>query len=788
MDLRFSGRLYIRILDAQELPPGCLARNATLDPYVRIDVDEILFASTTVYPKTLNAHWNESFEESVIEGEILGLTVFHSSLIPPDPFIAHATISLAELSTNIDETRDVWCDLEPSGKIHFTIEFIPEDEATTIKRMSRVFVPIKSEVLRDHKRLAVRRKVHQVNSHKFMAVFFKQFTYCAHCKDFMWGLVNKQGYQCQVCHMAVHKKCHHLVLTPCNKATLEPNSPLDEMKDLRFSINIPHRFVSSTSKKPSFCTHCGSLIWGLARQARLCSACGITVHKRCEDHVPHSCGLDHKKMSDALALIAKSGAKLPTKSQKSSTLGRSKHRTQISYDSTRSRDRELMSSADRVMLTRTHTPPQSFDKGFEFGSPVRLPPRPNVYPPIFKSLDAPHSPPRSKPARPAPPSPKCTEDLHGFSVAARGKRSLSRSTGNIRDEDSNGDLPPRPPPPFNKDSFPKLKVVPPPRPLTSPLNKSLGFTKFNDATSIVKSPPSPSRNSLNLKKCTLEDFKLLTLLGKGNFGKVILAKERKSNNVVAIKVIRKDMTVANDDVVCAFIERNVLAKTHLHPFLTKMYCSFQTEDRLYYVMEFVNGGDLLYHMQEKRKFGETMTKFYSAETIDAVLYLHSKEIIYRDLKLDNILLDSKGHVKIADFGMCKMGISGSKLADTFCGTPDYIAPEILKEEPYGKSVDFWSFGVLMYEMLTGQPPFEGNTEQDLFNAILEDEVVVPPYISREATNIVRGLLTKSPRRRLGCHSGTGERAIRNHAFFTVINWSQLRKKELIPPFVPKVVI
>jgi len=204
-------------------------------------------------------------------------------------------------------------------------------------------------------------------------------------------------------------------------------------------------------------------------------------------------------------------------------------------------------------------------------------------------------------------------------------------------------------------------------------------------------------------------------------------------------------------------------------------------------MEYVNGGDLMFQIQRARKFEEPRSRFYSAEVTCALQFLHRHNVIYRDLKLDNILLDSEGHCRLADFGMCKEGITKEKLTSTFCGTPDYIAPEILQEMEYGISVDWWALGVLMYEMMAGQPPFEAENEDDLFEAILHDDVLYPVWLSREAVSILKAFMTKNPLRRLGCVESQGsEDAIRAHPFFRDIDWTALEARKVKPPFKPRI--
>lgn len=193
----------------------------------------------------------------------------------------------------------------------------------------------------------------------------------------------------------------------------------------------------------------------------------------------------------------------------------------------------------------------------------------------------------------------------------------------------------------------------------------------------------------------------------------------------------------------------------------------------------------MFHIQTIGKFDEPRARFYAAEILCGLEFLHNRGIIYRDLKLDNVLLDAEGHVKLADFGMCKEGILESKKATTFCGTPDYIAPEILKGWRYDSAADWWSFGVLLYEMLIGQSPFAGEDEEDLFDSICRDKVHFPKWISSSAEDCLSQLFERTPVERLGYKSG-GNPNIRGHKFFDRIDWTKLEKRNVEPPFKPSV--
>lgn len=198
-------------------------------------------------------------------------------------------------------------------------------------------------------------------------------------------------------------------------------------------------------------------------------------------------------------------------------------------------------------------------------------------------------------------------------------------------------------------------------------------------------------------------------------------------------------------------------------------------------MEYLNGGDLMFHIQSCHKFDLPRATFYAAEIICGLQFLHSKGIIYRDLKLDNVLLDNEGHIKIADFGMCKENMFGDAKTSTFCGTPDYIAPEILLGQKYNTSVDWWSFGVLLYEMLIGQSPFHGQDEEELFQSIRMDNPFYPRWLDKDAKDILLKLFVREPERRLGARGN-----IRQHAFFQEINWEALEERRMEPPFKPRV--
>uniref|UniRef100_A0A8C9SPQ3 Protein kinase C n=1 Tax=Scleropages formosus TaxID=113540 RepID=A0A8C9SPQ3_SCLFO len=478
-------------------------------------------------------------------------------------------------------------------------------------------------------------KVHEVKCHEFTATFFPQPTFCSVCKEFVWGL-NKQGYQCRQCNAAIHKKCIDKVIAKCTGSAV--NSKETMIHKERFKIDMPHRFKVYSYKSPTFCEHCGTLLWGLARQGLKCEECCMNIHHKCQMKVANLCGVNQKLMAEALAMIEST--------------------QQVSY-----------------ILT-----------------------------------------------------------LNGFS-----KNVLLHSLV----YDANDKI--------------LLKLC------------------FNNSVSVSRVLEKKKSD-----KCMQCPENALKPLGSLLF-QVFLAELKSTNQFFAVKALKKDVVLMNDDVECTMVERRVLSLAWEHPYLTHLYCTFQTKENLFFVMEYLNGGDLMFHIQSCHKFSLARATFYAAEIVCALQFLHLKGIIYRDLKLDNVLLDSDGHIKIADFGMCKENMLGDARASTFCGTPDYIAPEILLGQKYGCSVDWWSFGVLLYEMLIGQSPFHGHDEEQLFQSIRTDNPFYPRWLSRDAHDILVKLFVREPEQRLGVKGN-----VRQHRFFMAVDWTALENRQVQPPFRPTV--
>jgi len=282
------------------------------------------------------------------------------------------------------------------------------------------------------------------------------------------------------------------------------------------------------------------------------------------------------------------------------------------------------------------------------------------------------------------------------------------------------------------------------------------------------------------------DFEFLRVLGRGSFGKVLLARRYVDSALYAVKVLEKRTVVRRNETHHIMAERNVLRNNQHHPFLVSLHSSFQTQEKLYFVLDYVNGGELFFHLQRERHFSEARARFYSAEMASALGYLHSVGVVYRDLKPENILLDAEGHLVLTDFGLCKEGLLGDETTATFCGTPEYLAPEVIRKEAYGRSVDWWCLGAVLYEMLYGLPPFYSRDVSVMYDSILHKPLSFRDHIhvSKAAKSLLLALLEKDRRKRLACGPLDFEE-IRQHHFFRDLSWDDLNRRKIPPCYRPE---
>ncbi|XP_048881536.1 protein kinase C theta type [Brienomyrus brachyistius] len=647
-----------------EMDPGVPQYEEELKPYCVVYIKEVVETEKgQIYKQnkpTMFPRWNNTFDAHIHKGRVMHVVVRDKVV----QFKSEATMQLDLLATRCKKENgklEIWVELKPVGRLMMEARyFLEKSDATGTTKGEEEVDGIREGPFTLHQRRGAikQAKVHMVKGHEFTATFFPQPTFCSVCKEFVWGL-NKQGYQCKQCSVAIHKKCIDKVIATCTGSAINRNETMN-LKE-RFKIDMPHRFKVYNYKSPTFCQHCGTLLWGLAKQGLKCEECGMNVHHKCLMKVANLCGVNQKLMAETLATIG------------------------ITQQARNSRGYDLFGSGPT-------------------GTGQASPPEPSGTTPSSVAPSA---------SRKDYPGIFWDRPMEGEQFAPQGQETPS--------------------------------VV--------PQNEAYKFT--------------------------IDDFTLHKMLGKGSFGKVFLAELKSNNQFFAIKALKKDVVLMDDDVECTMVERRVLSLAWGHPFLTHLYCTFQTKENLFFVMEYLNGGDLMFHIQNCQKFDLQRSIFYGAEIICGLQFLHSKGIIYRDLKLDNVLLDADGHIKIADFGMCKENMYGDARTSTFCGTPDYIAPEILLEQKYGYSVDWWSFGVLLYEMLIGQSPFHGHDEEELFQSIRTDDPVYPPWLPMDAHDILIKLFVREPERRLGVKGN-----IRQHSFFRDVDWTALEGRQVEPPFRP----
>ncbi|KAF7299216.1 Protein kinase C [Mycena indigotica] len=653
------------------------------------------------------------------------------------------------------EGIDAWFAVEPAGAILLHLNFIKENVR---KR------PLDAPLGGLGRQGAVRKRkdeVHEMNGHKFVQRQFYQLMLCAFCSEF---LLNAAGYQCEDCRYTCHKKCYEKVVTKCIS-----KSNTGEGDEEKINHRIPHRFEPLTNMGANWCCHCGYMLPFGRKNSRKCSECNITCHANCAHLVPDFCGMSMETANRILRGLR----------DIRSTQSQNAPRKQLTPG-----DSPTTGMANLRLTGSDMAPPP------EYGRP---PPPPAQYDPIVATStpEAPHYYQHALPGHVQPPAQS--------PYAPPGPRPPTGPAGPRPGYDQPPPPQPRPPPgaydpsaaALGPDGYPLSYPGPPrsPQPGAGPPGPRKQGSQGLPMSPIAPRPPSmqppqsrlppppqqqqvpvqaPVRQQTRPKrKVGLDDFNFLAVLGKGNFGKVMLAEEKKTNGLYAIKVLKKEFIIDNDEVESTRSEKRVFlaAARERHPFLLGLHSCFQTETRVYFVMEYA--------------------KFYASEVLLALEYFHKNGIIYRDLKLDNILLTLDGHVKVADYGLCKEEMWYGKTTSTFCGTPEFMAPEILLEQRYGRAVDWWAFGVLTYEMLLGQSPFRGDDEDEIFDAILEDEPLYPITMPRDAVSILQKLLNRDPQRRLGAGEEDAEE-IKRQPFFKDVNWDDVLHKRIPPPYFPTI--
>ncbi|KAL6948447.1 hypothetical protein ACO0OE_002483 [Hanseniaspora uvarum] len=680
-----------------------------------------------------------------------------------------------EPQTNTQVSSQVWLNLEPAGQILLSFSF--DKQQTSKKRFIGG--------LDRHGAIIKRQEdVFEQHGHHFIQKNFYNIMCCAYCGDFL----RYTGFQCLDCKFLCHKKCYQQVVTKC----IAKSSSEADLDEQQLNHRIPHRFEAVSNKGTKWCCHCGYILpWG-RKNVKKCSECGIMCHQNCSHLVPDFCGMDMETANKILTTIK--NTKITKDRQKVvSSQGHAMSVNEQQIKPINMLSSESFTSGETYI---TSDSPISDDAQLIHGRKISdLKPISSLRAPSFK--------------RPPPSMPPINDLL----LANNGVESQRQPNLNDRYENHQPEFYDKSFEVFDDEevkNFLEKEHSPTkdPRELTpeledykvmesnSPQNNVVTKENINrlsqhlsiaEEVTPISSPTkkSPAKTKNKKKKISLDDFMLLKVLGKGNFGKVLLAQSKTTDQLCAIKVLKKEQLLKNNDMESMKAEKKVfmLATEAKHPFLTNLYCSFQTENRVYFAMEFIGGGDLMWHVQNHR-LSVKKAKFFAAEVLLALKYFHDNGVIYRDLKLENIMLTPEGHIKLADYGLCKDEMWYGCKTSTFCGTPEFIAPEILKEQQYTKSVDWWAFGVLLYQMLLCQSPFSGEDEDEVFNSILTDEPLYPIDMAGDIVQIFQGLLTKDPEERLG--SGPEDALeIMREPFFRNINFDDILNMRVRPPFIPQ---
>ncbi|MCH0629298.1 protein kinase [Kocuria palustris] len=707
-----------------------------------------------------------------------------------------------------------WLALEPAGQILVTLLF---EKRSTGRQFGGGIG--RHGAIREKK-----EEVFEHHGHQFVQKQFYNIMCCAFCGEFL----RYTGYQCQDCKFLCHKKCYTKVVTKC---ILKLLTDVDD--ETMLNHRIPHRFEPVANRGTKWCCHCGHILpWG-KKNVRKCTECGVMCHTYCTHLVPNLCGMLMEMANKILATInqtkprkvtkpvAKPKARLPPPKTPDSLVfpegpghrhqhsfdalgpdGREQmpgHRPQHSFDNSPSKP--LIAVSDH--LAKNKQSPQSQLNQPPVQSPyrglVQLPQRkyPELLPtetnneyqqaverddyrydnykPRAAEANDPYKLPEVKSNNPF------SDDFANFDYQNPQLELLAEEQAYVERQQEYIQMQKKELTPATPAKSEDVDMKPAqPAPSYPAADESVASGNANETRTTTGSKKKKRR------KVGLDDFQFLAVLGKGNFGKVMLAELRHTSNLCAIKVLKKDFIVENDEAELVKLEKRVFltANKEKHPFLLNLHCCFQTENRIYFVMEFISGGDLMWHIQ-KLRFLAKRAKFYACEVLLGLKYFHDNGIVYRDLKLDNILLTTQGHIKIGDYGLCKENMWHKLTTGTFCGTPEFMAPEIIAGKPYDRLVDWWAFGVLLFQMLLCQSPFKGDDEDEIFNAIEHDVVRYPILMPRQTVLVLQALLTKDPRQRLGALERDALE-IMEHPYFSDVNFDDVLHCRIPAPYIPEV--
>ncbi|KAG0371259.1 Serine/threonine kinase [Mortierella sp. AD032] len=841
-----TGTLYVRIngIRHQNNAPTRNSRPAESMAYVKID------GSTKEKTRMArNGHngirWNEEFEIPVTKASEIEIAIFDKpehvpvpigmfwlkisdlveelrrkkveadndaawaaanvqDLVTRTPTIRPGTGPLGDNPINGVEGIESWWDLEPIGQISLKFNFVKD--VALRKRPSKL-----------GRQGAVRKRkdeVREIQGHQFIPQKFFQIMCCALCAELFTG----KG--AQYCKFTCHQKCAEKVFIKCISAR-----NVEDPDEAKFAHRIPHRFETFTNLSPTWCSHCGHMLT-FGRRHKKCSECPVVAHDGCSDLVPNHCGMPaetaNKLMEEmrrrtpggrAPVTPTKPTKPLPMESQlveqkpaaptrpvpsvpqndrpippyrgdgrpdqQSSSPGVDPNQVQLQQQMQQlhlQQQQQEYEYYERKMEQQRYLEQQQ-KQLYEQQQQQQQQQQQLLYEQQQQQQQQYQLQQQQQQQQ------QLQQQQQKQQVEAERASRVQQEKALLEDKFKN-----------EQTRLEQLRIEQEKKlQKTATPAKAPGLVDQTSRPLVMPKAHMPTLKIINkqnvkpMKKYGLNDFHFLAVLGKGNFGKVMLAEDKKDGGVYAIKALKKESIVKCDEIESARSEKRIyqVANKERHPFLTTLHSCFQTDTRLYFVMEYVQGGDLMMHIQKDKRFGEQRAKFYGCEVLLALQYFHENDIVYRDLKLDNILLSLDGHIKIGDYGLCKENMPFGATTRTICGTPEFMAPEILEEQPYDRAVDWWAYGVLMYEMLLGRAPFSGEEEDDIYDSILEDEPLYPQNFGRHEQALLQSLLVKVPSLRLGSGPSDAEE-IKAHAYFRNVNFDDVYHKRIRPPFLPKV--
>ncbi|KXS20855.1 hypothetical protein M427DRAFT_119397 [Gonapodya prolifera JEL478] len=698
----------------------------------------------------------------------------------------------------------VWLELEPSGQVLLKLNF-----AAYAQRAKGAVSPLLGMV----NRRAPIKKVYVKRGHKFVPKLSSTSIKCATCGDFFYT-----GYVCEECRYACHKDCADKIIAKCISST-------DEEAGMVIKHRIPHRFNGffNPPLAHNYCSHCGLGMSAGKSNNMKCGECGIVCHEDCSLLVPSTCGIPRDDIVRAMQLVDQIHRERVAKKRAEEARAAREEEQKRLREYEQEREEELRKAkkaaeeAEARLLAEVEARRKAEVEQIRLEEQIKLAEssKQQEVQQLQETLEQ-IKQKRSKTEEEQEEAQRLLEEAkqkeedeknrlaalidlqkrlaEEAKLKALDRQARAAAIAASLNAGYSPNVPPQVSSPVAAEPSHSENVVES-KPTQLP---TVNFPPQSPPSAAPSSPPAPAisvpvRKSSAMAKLIIsaEDFNFLKVLGRGAYGKVMMAEEKATGQIYAVKVLKKAGCLQPEDFEALQTEKNLflLANRDRYPFLVSLHSCFQTQNHIWFVQEFLSGGDLMWHVQHSPngRFDEARAKFYAAQILLALHFFHQNNVIYRDLKLENILVSAEGNLKLADYGICKEDCGPDDDTTTMCGTPEYMAPEICQAQPYNKSADWWSYGVLLYQMMTGRSPFHGSNDDEIFAAVVNDPLSFPMDVplSRMAMGLIRRLLEKDPVRRLGSGPADGY-IVMKHPWFADVDFEKVAQLEVEPPFIPEV--